>query len=115
MQDHINRRAILASAAAAAAAATVGEAEAKTVDVKVDVNNLSPDMKKKHAVRFPKLDQESQLNFAEGIRRWQLGEKESKDAVARRRAYLESKGHSLGETKLSHEEAWNVLMQYPPF
>ena len=105
MTDHINRRAIIASIpAAAVAAATISEAEAKTVDVKVDVNNLSADMKKKHAVRFPKLDQESQLNFAEGIRRWQLGEKESADAVARRQAYLESKGHSLGETKLSHEE-----------
>ncbi len=116
MTDHLNRRSVLASAVAVAAAtATVGEAQAKTVDVKIDANNLSPEMKKKHAVRFPKLDDEGRLNFSEGIRRWQLADKEGKAAVAGRQAYLESTGHSLGETKLSHEEAWNVLMQYPPY
>ena len=64
----LSRRNILAATSGAAAIATAStEAMAATVDVKIDPFNQTDEQKDFHAARFPKLDQESLLSFAEGF------------------------------------------------
>jgi SAM-dependent methyltransferase len=114
----LNRRTILATTPAAAAVAATAldqSAEAKTPEVKVDPNRLTPKQKALHAVRFPKLDQESQMDFLEGFKRWNAQDIASKTSADRRNAYLASLGITTGETDLDYKQCFDTLLRHPVY
>jgi SAM-dependent methyltransferase len=84
-----------------------------TLDVKIDPANLTEAQKAAHSVRFPKLDQESVMNFTEGFKKWLSSDREWIKALEPRMA---ARGVNMrGETNLGYEEAFDTLIQDPVF
>jgi ubiquinone/menaquinone biosynthesis C-methylase UbiE len=112
----LSRRNILAATSGAAAIATAStEAMAATVDVKIDPFNQTDEQKDFHAARFPKLDQESLLSFAEGFWRWNATDIAGRDARRSYNEYLRSRDLPVGETDLGYEECFKIMLEHPPY
>ena len=113
----LSRRNILAATSVAAAVATAGtqQAKAASVDVKIDPYNQTEEQKALHTVRFPKLDQESQMSFFEGFKRWNGRDLAGPDARRGYDAYLRSRDLPVGETDLGYEECFKIMLEHPPY
>ena len=112
----LSRRNILATTAAATAAAAgtqLAQAKAATVDVKIDAYNQTNEQKEFHSARFPKLDQESLLSFAEGFKQWNATDIAGVDARQNYNEYLRSRGLPTGETDLGYEECFKIMLENP--
>ncbi len=113
----LSRRNILAASSAAATVVTAGtqQAKAATKDVKIDPFNQNGAQKELHAARFHKLDQESLMSFAEGFKRWNAMDFNSRDSRRSTNAFLRSKGLPIGRTDLGYEECFNIMLENQPF
>ncbi len=108
----LNRRTVLATTPIAIATAATS-AEAKTTEVKINPNDLTPQQKALHAARFPKLDQEGVMDFLEGFKRWNAQDIGGKESAARRDAFLKANDVTTGPTDLTHEQSFSTLMRMP--
>jgi SAM-dependent methyltransferase len=84
-------------------------------EVRIDPLALSPDLKARHGVRFPKLDDNSRLNFARGFKLWLSADWQTPEAIQKREQLLISKGYSPGNTNLDYEECFRILMEDPTY
>jgi SAM-dependent methyltransferase len=116
----MNRRTLIATAASTFAATVAGSAFAQTRDYRTfwgfdnESATLSDAQKKKHFIRLPELDVESEMDFAGGFKRWQK-EYGNPETNARRTRFVESLGLTTGRTELSFEDCYKVLLQDPAY
>ncbi|MBL8642748.1 MAG: class I SAM-dependent methyltransferase [Rhodospirillaceae bacterium] len=111
----MNRRETLAIApmlTALAIATHSTSAAAKTTDVKIDPYNQTPEQEARHAVRLPKLDQQSVQDFLSSFRA-AIG-KEFRPMRAVLEKSLAAKGLTM-DADISPEAAWTTLMQHPQY
>jgi len=113
----MDRRTILSgtSASLIAAAYNANNAHAdEVIDVKIDPASLSPEYIKRHTVRFPKLDEDSYLNFIEGAKIWHSKGTRGPEYTQHIESFLKSKGTSmLDDTPLTNEQAFDLMHQDP--
>lgn len=112
----LSRRTILATSAAAAVA-TVGtrQANAASLDIKIDPYNQTAAQKALHAARFDKLDQESLMSFAEGFKSWNGKDLAGRGQRRITNAFLRSKGLPIGRTEMGYEDCFNLMLEEPSF
>jgi ubiquinone/menaquinone biosynthesis C-methylase UbiE len=111
----MNRRETLAIApmlTALALASQTSSASAKTTDVKIDPYNQTPEQEAMHAVRLPKLDQQSVQDFLSSTRA-AMG-KEFRPMRETLQKFLAEKGLSM-DSDMTPEKAWTTLMQHPMY
>ena len=113
----LSRRNILATSAAAATVFNIGgrHAKAAPVDVKIDPYNQTAAQKELHKARFDTLDQESQMSFMKGFRRWAGPDFRGRDARRGYNAYLRSRDLPIGITDLGYEECYNIMLEDPSY
>jgi ubiquinone/menaquinone biosynthesis C-methylase UbiE len=112
------RRTILSASAAAiaVAGARIAHASQKALglkDVKMDAFNQTPAQKARHAVRFPRQDEESLMDFVEGFKRYQAAQFSSAKGREDVTAYLQARGLPTGDVDLGYEECFDLMMQDP--
>jgi ubiquinone/menaquinone biosynthesis C-methylase UbiE len=110
-----SRRETLPLGAVLAAFATAGAikpANAKTADVKIDPFNQSSEMEAMHAIRLPKLDQQSYVDFLGSVR-IQMG-REFRNLSQEIDEFAVSKGIDP-KSDVTLEEAFNIASEHPGF
>ena len=98
--------------AAFATGGVVKPANAKTVDVKIDSFNQPPEMEALHAIRLPKLDQQSYVDFLGSFRMQML--KEFRNVSEELDEFVTSKGLDP-KADVTLEEAFSIAAEYPGF
>ena len=111
----LSRRNILAATSAAAVTIGTRQAMAATTDVKIDPYNQTAVQKELHKARFDTLDQESQMSFYEGFKRWAGRDFSGRDARRGYNAYLRSRDLPIGRTDLGYEECFNIMNENPVY
>jgi ubiquinone/menaquinone biosynthesis C-methylase UbiE len=118
----VTRRNLISGAGAFAVAALAAPAVTRATEVaasaQFDPANLSPEMKKMHAVRFATLDQEAYSNFVAGFKNFHgvaYVPPFNKERFEHTQAFLRARGVTTGETDLSYEESFDLLLQDPVY
>jgi ubiquinone/menaquinone biosynthesis C-methylase UbiE len=89
--------------------------EGRITDVRFNPYDVSSEQKAARTVRFPKLDQNSVMNFVVGFRKWNSAERYGTGATAQASDYLRSKGLATGESNASYEESFRTMLGSPSF
>ena len=109
----MDRRHLLATAAGAFAASIANQAQAYKGTVEQHLGD--PKFLKDHATRFIDLDTEGLMDFngqyTKYIREFLGGDESYPD----RAAFLKANGYPMGPVETSHEECFNIMLQYPPY
>ena len=114
----LTRRDTLALASSLLAAGTHREASGEhgeILDIKFDPYELTPEREALHTVRFPRLDQDSTMDFLRGFKKWNAKDRADRKAIADHNAYLEGNNLPTGDTDLGFEESFNVMLGDPSF
>lgn len=113
-----DRRSILSGTSASLIAGAFNAYHAKAdevVDVRIDPNSLSPEYIKRHTVRFPKLDEDSYMNFIEGAKQWH-SRTQGGQWTKHTEGFLKTKGTTMiDDTALEHEAAFKTMLEDPVF
>jgi ubiquinone/menaquinone biosynthesis C-methylase UbiE len=111
----MNRRDTLAIAPMLTALAMAGTARAatsRTTEVKIDPYNQTPEQEARHAVRLPRLDQQSVQDFLSSFRS-AIG-KEFRPMRGALEKTLAEQGLTM-TSDMAMEEAWALLMRHPMY
>jgi SAM-dependent methyltransferase len=111
----LKRRNLIAAAAAAFATGVAEHAKADAWGIDTNTFALTDAQKRKHYIRFPKLDTESQMDFVAGFKRMQQ-EYGGPNAHPERIKFVQSLGYDpTVDTELSFEDCHKLLLQDPKY
>jgi ubiquinone/menaquinone biosynthesis C-methylase UbiE len=86
-----------------------------TTDVRFNPYHVLPEQKAARAVRFPKLDQNSVMDFVVGFRKWNSAERYGAGATAQANEHLRSRGLTTGESDTGFEQSFRTMLGSPSF